>query len=451
MTIEDICPPEDREALRRSAAAAPTGPLAPTMLRHLKKDGTLIDVETSTNTVEFEGRPVRLVLAQDVTERRRLEEHVRQAQKMDAVGNLAGGIAHDFNNTLTVIRATVDLLVPTVEDEETRERIRQIELAAEHATTLTRQLLAFGRVQVLHPKPIDLNLVVEESLDLAARLLGDHIAVKRTLESPLPPVLADRGQLQQVILNLAINARDAMPDGGTLTVRTRRVELDERYTAGELDLEPGRYLLIEITDTGIGMDTEMQGRIFDPFFTTKKEGTGLGLATVYGIVKQSGGHVTVYSEPGHGTTFKIYLPPADSPSEPVAPARPSLETIPQGNETILLVEDAELLRPLTTEVLTNYGYTVLAAANGEDALAAASAHPGRIDLLLTDVVMPGINGRELAEQLLQTRPELRVIFTSGYPSDSIVRRGIATADVAFIQKPYLARDLVAEIRTVLDS
>jgi PAS domain S-box-containing protein len=449
MTIEEIRPEDDLPTLR-TVLEVPVSERGPTVTRHRRKDGSVIDVRVLVSTIEFEGRPATLVLAQDITEQILVEEQLRQAQKAEAIGSLAAGIAHDFNNVLTLIRGATGVVLADLDDARARENLLRIDHAAEHATTLTRQLLAFSRQQVLQPEPTDLNAVVDATLDLVSRLIGEQIELDRALASGLPPILVDRGQLQQVIINLAVNARDAMPDGGLLSVRTAEAALDQAYAQEHLDVVPGRYVLLEITDSGTGMDAETAKRVFDPFFTTKAAGTGLGLATVQGIVKQSDGHIWLYSEPGLGTTFRIYLPPTDRPAEAPVEAPAAAAPSPEGDETILFVEDAELLRPLIAEVLESYGYTVLQAAHAAEALAFAESG-GPIDLLLTDVVMPGMNGRELAETLLAGRPGLRVLFTSGYPADTVVRHGIAEARVAFIQKPFLADDLVAKIRAVLDA
>jgi CheY-like chemotaxis protein len=382
-----------------------------------------------------------------VTTRRSLEAQLRQAQKLEAIGSLAAGVAHDFNNVLTAIRGSSDLIRRTAAEEPVRERAREIDVAAEHATGLTRQLLAFGRQQVLQPRPTDLNAVVEGTLELLERVIGEQITIVRSLGERVSAILIDPGQLQQVILNLAINARDAMPDGGTLVVRTEEATLDEAYAAS-VDVPPGRYVVLELTDSGAGIPPETLAHVFEPFFTTKPDGTGLGLATVFGIVKQSGGHVSAYSEAGFGTTFRVYLPPSSAAVEHAPAARTPAATL-EGDETILLVEDTPMLRPIVAEMLRAYGYTVLEAGDGMDALAVAEAHDGAIDLVLTDVVMPRMNGRQLSERLLAANPALRVLFTSGYPADTVIRSGIAEARVAFIQKPYVGDELLAAIRGTL--
>jgi len=447
MTIEEIRPPEDRDALRRAIGPQPN--VGPEIWRHRRKDGTLIDVAIMASVLEFGGRPARLVLAQDVTESRRLEEQLRQAQKMEAIGRLTGGIAHDFNNLLLVIRGYSAVLLRRLTDEGLRESAQQIDDAARRAGEFTHQLLAFSRQQVLKPEVTSLGSVVEETLRLLERTLGADVEVETDLDPNAPTVLADRSQLAQAVLNLAINARDAMPDGGRLTIKTGGVDVDEAYAATHEGVTPGLFAFLQITDTGIGMDEETRRRAFDPFFTTKEDGTGLGLASVYGLVNQSGGHIWLYSEPGLGTTFKIYLPAASKEIAAVASAADPASLA--GNETILLVEDTAMVRELVSSTLEAYGYTVLAAASGQEALELVDRTGADISLLLTDVVMPGMNGRELAEQLVAKRPGLRVLFTSGYPSDTVVRHGIADATAAFIEKPYLPDELAAKVREVLDT
>jgi two-component system cell cycle sensor histidine kinase/response regulator CckA len=381
---------------------------------------------------------------------RETEEGLRQSQRMEAVGRLAGGIAHDFNNILKVIRGAAGLALDDLGEGRVRDKVQQIDSAAEHAAALTQQLLAFSRQQVLQLKPTDLNAVVAGTLDLVECLIGDHITLSRQLEPDLPAVMVDQSQVQQVILNVCVNAREAMPSGGRLRVRTTKAMLDDAYASDRAEVKPGAYCILEITDSGTGMDEETRSRIFEPFFTTKVAGTGLGLATVFGIVKQSGGHVEVYSEAGVGTTFRIYLPYADQVA-----AVPDDETVQEGTltgtETILLVEDNEMIRPLVTELLEGYGYTVHAARDGLEAIGIAEADDAGIDLLLTDVVMPGLNGGELAAVLVERRPGLKVLFTSGYPAGTIVQSRIAESRVAFIQKPFLGEELARKVRATLES
>ena len=453
MTIEDIRA-RDGDRARRATFEDTQGNStkgwdSPNVTRHRRKDGTVIHVLVSSETIEFEGHQAGLVLAQDMTEQRRLEEQLRQAQKMEAIGNLAGGIAHDFNNLLLVIRGYSAMLVKQLTDEHHRDSAQQIESAAQRAGEFTHQLLAFSRQQVLRPEVSDLNAVVTETLTMLKRSIGAAVRVDSQLEPTLRPVLVDRGQIAQAVLNLAINGRDAMGEsGGTLSIRSANVELGETYTDDHEGLAPGSYALLQITDSGKGMDRETQARAFDPFFTTKEEGTGLGLATVYGLMKQSGGHISFYSEPGVGTSFKLYFP---TTSAQIAPPR-ELGTVASltGDETILLVEDTEIVRSLVTRMLESFGYTVVAAASGPDAIEIAEQADRSIDLLMTDVVMPRMNGRELADRLLTTRSGLKVLFTSGYPSDTVLRRGIAEARTWFIEKPYLPDDLARKVREILD-
>jgi two-component system cell cycle sensor histidine kinase/response regulator CckA len=447
MTIEDIRPPEDRGALRETIRGLGDERSESGLWRHQRKGGALLDVSIVSDAVEVDGRRVRLVLAQDVTERRRLEEQLSRAQKMEAIGSLAGGVAHDFNNLLTIIRACGAVLLKRLDDDALREPVRQIEDAATRAAGLTRQLLTVGRQQLLRPEVTNVNAIVDETLALLERVIGEDVEIVRDLEREPRPILVDPGQLSQVILNLCVNARDAMPDGGRLTIRTANVELDASYAATHVDVTAGPQVLLQVTDTGAGMDEATRARVFDPFFTTKETGTGLGLATVYGIVAQTGGHIWVYSEPGLGTTFKLYFPLAAQAVEP--PAAPSEVTSLAGSETILLVEDAEPIRGLVAGELREHGYSVIEAGDGEEALQIALAHDGDIDLLVTDMVMPRMNGRELADRLTRDSPTLKVLFTSGYPEDRVVERAIAQGAIAFIEKPFLPDDVARKIRELL--
>jgi len=419
-------------------------------LRH--SDGRQVCADVSASLVPVHGRPVALMIARDVTERNRLERQFQQAQKMEAVGQLAGGVAHDFNNLLTSILGYSNLLLQTFpEDDGRRQDVEEIQKAGQSAASLTRQLLAFSRKQILDFVVLDLNAVVAHVYRLTRRLIGEDIEIITHLDPELGRVKADTGQLEQVLLNMAVNARDAMPEGGTLTIETGNVELDEHYTTAHPDTAPGRYVMIAVSDTGHGMDEQTQSRIFEPFFTTKGQdkGTGLGLATVYGIVKQSGGSIWVYSELGHGTTFKVYFPRVEGVAVPLVSAR-SLMQPPTGTETILLVEDANSLRKLARKVLERYGYTIIEAPNGDEALEICKRHQGVIHLLLTDVVMPGISGPMLADQLALLHPATKVLFTSGYTDNAIIQRGALTAETAFLQKPYSPDALARKVRDVLD-
>ncbi len=388
----------------------------------------------------------------DVTERIRLEGQLRQGQKMEAIGRLAGGIAHDFNNLLTVIIGYADLLFEQIPPGTSMYAdLAEIRQAAASATGLTRQLLAFSRKQILQPQVLDLNGIVARMNGLLRRLIGEDISLRTRLATPLDRVRADPGQIEQIIMNLALNARDAMPGGGTLTIETANVELDAPWLVRNADAVAGPHVMLAISDTGIGMDPSVQAHLFEPFFTTKErvQGTGLGLATVYGIVKQSGGSIFVYSERGHGTVFKILLPRTEQLAESPNAAPPASRAL--GTETILLVEDQPEVRAVTRDTLARQGYDVLEGGNGAEALALAENHRGDIHLLLTDVVMPGMSGRELAQRLQTMRPALRVIYTSGYTDDTIVHHEILDPGITFIQKPFAPNALLRTIRGVLDA
>ena len=387
----------------------------------------------------------------DITDRRRLEEQLRQSQKMEAVGRLAGGVAHDFNNLLTVIFGYSDVLLQGLEPGPLREAAQEVRGAGKRAAALTRQLLAFSRKQALVPEVLDLGDVVSGLSTMVERLIGEDVKVSVVVSPNLGRVKADRGQLEQVVMNIAVNARDAMPKGGSLIFELQNVELDDAYTRAHAEVEPGPYVLLAISDTGTGMDAETQKHIFEPFFTTKEtgKGTGLGLSTVQGIVLQSGGSIGVYSEPGRGTTFKVYLPRFAGDAavrRPVSGVHPAL---PTGSETVLVVEDETAIRQLTNLILQKAGYTVLLAESPVAAERIAGSHPGPIHLLLTDVVMPGMRGPELAERLLRLRPDLRVLFMSGYTDDAIAHHGFLDAGREFLQKPFTPFRLTQKIREVL--
>ena len=387
-----------------------------------------------------------------MTERTQLEAQFRQAQKMESVGRLAGGVAHDFNNLLTVIGGQAELVRMRLPlDNPLRERIGMVQDAAARAADLTKQLLAFSRKQVLEPKILDLNTVVEGVAPMLRRLIGEDVELLTRLAPDLGHVEADPGQLTQIIVNLAVNARDAMPGGGRLTIETDNVELDETFADRRADeIRPGPYVMLAVSDTGVGMNEETRSHIFEPFFTTKEagKGTGLGLATVYGIVKQSNGHVGVYSEPGQGTTFKIYLPRVAQPADVLSQEAATIEG--GGSETVLLVEDDERVRALACEVLGEHGYTVLEARHGTDALDITQRYHGAIHLLLTDVVMPGMGGRELATRLRRDRPQMKILYTSGYTADAIAHHGVLDDGEAFLSKPILPRVLASKVRETLD-
>jgi two-component system, cell cycle sensor histidine kinase and response regulator CckA len=389
----------------------------------------------------------------DITERKELEQQFHQAQKMEAVGRLAGGVAHDFNNLLTAILGSADLVLERLPaGVPDRDEIEEVRKAALRAADLTRQLLAFSRQQVIAPTVLNPNQIVANMEKLLHRLLGEDVELRSVLAADLAAVKADPSQLEQVVLNLAVNARDAMPNGGKLTIETQNVELDAAYVRGHLSAQPGPYVMLAVSDTGVGMDAATQARIFEPFFTTKAQGkgTGLGLATVYGIVKQSGGWIWVYSEPGQGTSFKVYLPRVAEAAAP-APTSQAPPVSVRGSETVLLVEDEEMIRNLVWKVLKANGYTVLVAGNGRDAEHVAGRHEGPIHLIVTDVVMPGMNGREVAQRLAAARAGIKVLYLSGYTDDAIVHHGVLEPGVAFLQKPFTPAVLGRKVREVLDS
>ncbi len=394
----------------------------------------------------------------DVTDRKRMEEALRnseellrQSQKMEAVGRLAGGVAHDFNNLLTAIGGYSDLLIHRLDGSSPMRRdVEEIRKAGERATSLTRQLLAFSRQQVLQPKVLDLNAAVADMDRMLRRLIGEDIDLVTVLKPGLGNVMADPGQVEQVILNLVVNARDAMPKGGKLTIETRNVELDERYVLRHAVVHPGAYVLLSIIDTGSGMDEVSKDRLFEPFYTTKEKGkgTGLGLSTVYGIVKQSGGYIWVYSEIGLGTTFKVYFPRFAGTS-PEAKKERSSDSAPRGRETVLVAEDEEMVRTLVRGILEGNGYTVLTASDGDEAISAAGNYRGPIHLILTDVVMPKRGGREVAESLARFHPGAKVLYMSGYTDESIVHHGVLKAGISFIEKPFTPDTLLRKVRQVL--
>ncbi|MGA7400275.1 MAG: ATP-binding protein [Candidatus Sulfotelmatobacter sp.] len=420
-----------------------------------RKDGIGTVVRVSGRAVsDGDTKTAFELFAEDVTERRALEQQLRQSQKMEAVGRLAGGIAHDFNNLLMVISGYSEFLLDRLgPDPALRGPAQEIAGAAQRASSLTRQLLAFSRKQMMAPKILDLNEVVTENLKMLTRVIGEDIDLVMVPAATLGAVRADAGQIDQVIMNLAVNARDAMPSGGKLTIETSNVSLDEEYSRFHAPLRPGDYVMLTISDTGMGMDSETQSHIFEPFFTTKgPKGTGLGLSTVYGIIKQSGGYIWVYSESGKGTTFKIYLPrvPERAESPAVVSTAESVGTEP-GTETILLVEDETNLRYLARQFLEKQGYRVIEAADGAVAMQIAVAHEGMIHLLLTDVIMPGMNGRELAQRISEIRPNTKVLYMSGYTENVIGHNGTLDAGVRLLQKPFTLRELKSKVREVLDS
>jgi PAS domain S-box-containing protein len=389
----------------------------------------------------------------DLTERRSLEEQFRQSQKMDAVGRLAGGIAHDFNNLLTVIRLNTEIIMEGLDPTDPRsEDVKQIRSAAERASSLTRQLLAFSRKQILQPRVLDMNSVVSSVEPMLRRLIGEDIVIASSCTAR-GYVVADPGQLEQILVNLVVNSRDAMPQGGRINIETKNVDLDETYTSEHAPVIPGRYIMLAVGDNGIGMSRDTREHAFDPFFTTKEagKGTGLGLATVYGIVKQSGGYVWLYSEAGHGTTLKLYFPEVSSAAAfKTGEYKIFAKEQARGSETILLVEDEEAVRGLTSRILEKQGYRVIPAQHGREAMDIATREAGHIDLVLTDIVMPGMNGRGLVERLAGIRPRIKSLYMSGYTDDDIVRRGFIEPSKSFLQKPFTSEALLQTVRKVLD-
>jgi PAS domain S-box-containing protein len=459
MTIKDIRPAEDVPALLDDVGKRSRGIDLAGTWHHRKKDGTLIAVEVTSHELTFDERPAKLVLAFDVTARkeaeealRKSEEHLRQSQKLEAVGRLAGGVAHDFNNILTAIMGYSELTLRRISrDDPLYRNIEEIKRAAGRAASLTQQLLAFSRKQVLQPRVLDLNLIVAEMDQLLRRLIGEDVDLLTILEPQLGRVKADPGQIEQIMMNLAVNARDAMPLGGKLTIETKNVYLDRAYAHSHLSVHPGPYVMLAVSDTGEGMDAATKEHIFEPFFTTKEKGkgTGLGLSMIYGIVKQSGGNIWVYSEPGRGTTLKIYLPQVALGASAGAGVI-AQEMTARGTETVLMVDDDDALRELIHEILELEGYTVLAARDGREALAVCARHEGKVDLLITDVVMPELSGRELAERLTAKRAGMKVLYMSGYTDDAVVRHGVLEAEASFLQKPFTPDALARKVRAVLE-
>ena len=456
--IEALLPERYRGGHRGKRAAYMNEPHARPMglgteLFARRRDGTEFPVEISLGPLVTKDGVLVSSTVVDITERKKMEEQLRLSQRMEAIGKLAGGVAHDFNNLLAVILGCSDVLIDALPaDHAAVRKVEMIRKAGASAADLTRQLLAFSRQQMLQPRVLDLKEIIERTQGLLHRLIGENIKVRIAVEPSLGRVKSDPGQIEQVLLNLAVNARDAMPNGGHLTIEAKNVELDDSYKQEHQRVVPGQYVMLAVGDTGCGMNRETQSRIFDPFFTTKElgKGTGLGLATVYGIVKQSGGYIWVYSEIDKGTVFKIYLPRVDEEADAIE--QKDLDKVTsRGCETILLAEDSASLREMAREYLESVGYTVLEAASGKEALQQAKEFAGHIDLLLTDVVMPEMSGPELACQMSGLRPGTKVIFTSGYTDDAIARQGVLDPAVAFIQKPYRPKALARKIREVLDT
>jgi two-component system cell cycle sensor histidine kinase/response regulator CckA len=456
LRMADLVAQEDRARFEAHLAATKGGAEVHDLEYDIvRKDGTTISVLLNARPVTDAAGRFLMTSATltNIVARKSLEEQLRQAQKMEAIGRLAGGIAHDFNNLLTVILGYSQLaLAGTARHDPLHEQLDEIRKAGQRASALTNQLLAFSRRQILRPRVLDLNAVVAEMDRMLRRLIGEHIELLTVPDPALGRVRADPGQIEQVIMNLAVNSRDAMSGGGKLTIETRNVEVDDHYTRGHPTVIPGPYVMLAISDTGEGIDEEIKAQIFEPFFTTKGsgQGTGLGLSTVYGIVNQSGGYIWVYTERGRGTSFKIYLPRVeDQVAVPEAEEEPPV--VARGTETILLVEDEEMVRTLTREILRAAGYTVLEASGAGEALLRCDTHEGRIDLMITDVVMPQISGPELAARVAERRPEARVLYMSGYTENAIVHQGALAAGTAFLQKPFRPEDLLGRARQVLDA
>jgi signal transduction histidine kinase/CheY-like chemotaxis protein len=416
-------------------------------------NGMLAAVETRDEELRRSHEALERRVAQRTAELQAKEEELRQSQKMEAIGRLAGGVAHDFNNLLSAIIGFTELAAMELpEDAPQRRYLEEVSKAGDRAASLTRQLLAFSRKQVLQAEVIDLNALVTDMDKMLRRIIGEDVVLRPLLDPTIGSVKADRGQMEQVLMNLVVNARDAMPKGGTLMIETANVELNAGYSQRGESITPGPAVMIAVSDTGVGIAPNAMSHLFEPFFTTKErgKGTGLGLSTVYGIVKQSGGHIWVASEPDHGTTFRIYLPRVEGAPRPGSGIRkPPVRA--RGDETILVVEDEERVRALVRQVLMMNGYTVLEASNGRDGLAAILRHPGKLDLLLTDVIMPGMGGRELMEQARLARPGLRGMYMSGYTDDQIVQAGVIDQQIPFLQKPFSPDTLAAKIREVLDT
>jgi PAS domain S-box-containing protein len=452
MTMFDIRPEEKSASLQVRPQKDDSPGQHQGVCKHRKKDGKVFEVELISHQFDYAGRRVRLVVAQDISERHLLEQQLRQAQKMEAVGRLAGGVAHDFNNLLMVIKGHTELLMNALPPTDPMSRkISQIDRAADRAAALTKQLLAFSRMQVLQPRVMNLNGVVEDMGKLLPRLIGEDVELGIRMAQDLGKIRADASQMEQIIMNLAVNARDAMPKGGRLIIETSNADLDRTYNTTHPIVKPGRYVLLAVSDTGTGMDAETQAHIFEPFFTTKEpgKGTGLGLATVYGVVKQSGGFIWVYSELGKGTSFKIYLPRVDQPEDKGSLPLAFLEA-PRGTETILLAEDEQDVREVAREFLESGGYTVIEAHNGAEALRLAAEHGTAVDLLVTHMVMPGMTGKELAGRLQHQHSGIGVIYMSGYSEQTAAETTQVDANMRLLTKPFSRGSILRAVREALN-
>jgi hypothetical protein len=452
LTVNDIHPEEDlpRVTAEFEAQARREKEIA-TDLPCLRKDGTIVHVDICTAPLVIDNRPCNVGFFTDITARKRAEEQLRQAQRMEAIGRLAGGVAHDFNNLLTVIAGYCELLLDDLGQESPlRASVEEISKAAQRAGELTSRLLTISREQVVQPDVLDLNALIANVEQMLRRFIGEDVQLETALAPHLGKVRVDPGQVEQVLLNLAANARDAMPQGGKLTIETANVELGEPYALSHNGVTPGHYVLLAVSDIGTGIEADVLPHVFEPFFTTKAQGkgTGLGLSIVYSIVHQSGGHIWVYSEPGKGTTFKIYLPVAEQ-AEPVSQPAPVSVPTQQGSGIILLVEDQEAVREMLTKALTVRGYTVFDAAGGEEAIRLVAGHHGPIDLLITDVVMPQVSGRELAERLTAEHPGMRVLFMSGFADRAIVHHGMLSPGINYLQKPFPLSELARKVQEIL--
>jgi two-component system cell cycle sensor histidine kinase/response regulator CckA len=416
-----------------------------------RKDGTEFPVEVSLSSVETEEGIFGIAFISDISLRKTLEAQLTQAQKMEAVGRLAGGVAHDFNNMLTVIAGYNRMVLDELSTlDPLRGYAEEILKAADRAAALTNQLLAFSRRQIMQPRVINLNAVIGQTESMLRRLIGEDIQLVMSLGADTGNIKADPHHIEQAIVNLAVNGRDAMPAGGRIIIETSNVQIDETYAKTHMGVQPGEFVMIAVSDTGHGMDSATRQNIFEPFFTTKQsgKGTGLGLATVYGMVKQSGGDIWVYSEPGHGTTFKLYFPRVAEPASPGSIEKPEPPRH-EGGETVMLVEDEAQVRDLTERMLKQLGYSVLAAAHGKEAMDISRAHPGKISLLVTDVVMPNMSGKQVADALLSSRPDLKVLYLSGYADNTVVHHGVLDSNVDFLSKPFSRDALARKVREIL--